>query len=55
MTFKDFKIEWSKGKIAKKHSHEIERDYMEWEGFEEEKKHWLSTIRKIRIKYLSPR
>lgn len=53
MTFKDFKIAWAKGKIPKKYSHEAERDYMEWEGFEEEKEHWLSNLRKIKVMYLS--
>ena len=51
MTFGDFKTAWGKGKIPKRHSHEVERDYLEWEGFQEEKEHWLSTIRKIRIRY----
>lgn len=51
MIFKDFKIAWEKGKIQGKHSHEVERDFMEWEGYEAEKTSWLSTSRKIKIKF----
>jgi hypothetical protein len=45
MIFEQFKKSWKKGAIRGKNSHEVERDYMEWEGFEAEKRHWLETIR----------
>lgn len=51
LTFKDFKTAWEKNKIPGKHSHEIERDFMEWEGYGAEKAHWLSTARKFKIKF----
>ncbi|OGC09672.1 hypothetical protein A3J90_02890 [candidate division WOR-1 bacterium RIFOXYC2_FULL_37_10] len=55
MIFKDFEIIWNKGKISDKYSHQTERDYIEWEGFEQEKKHWLSALKEIRIKYFPKR
>ena len=49
LVFADFKSAWEKGKIAGKYSHEVESDYSEWEAFEDEKRHWLSTSRKIKL------
>jgi hypothetical protein len=48
MTFEEFKESWDGGKIADKHSHRVERDYMEWEGFQMEKKRWLSTLKNFK-------
>ncbi len=32
MDFKTFKQAWDEGRIADKHSYEVERDYWEWEA-----------------------
>ena len=50
MDFPTFKKAWEKGTIKNKHSHEVERDFMEWEGFESERKKWLNTLQDIRFK-----
>ncbi len=50
MDFDNFKKEWERGDIRDKHSHNVERDFMEWEGFESERKKWLNTLRDIRIR-----
>jgi hypothetical protein len=50
MDFEGFKRVWEQGKIKDKYDHRIERDFMEWEGFESERKKWLNTIHDIRIK-----
>ena len=55
MTFADFKKAWDKGTKKEKYAHEVERDFMEWEGFEGEKKHWLSALKEIRVKFYSKR
>ena len=43
MDFENFKKAWEKGVIKGKHSHEVERNFMEWEGFESERKKWLNA------------
>ena len=48
MDFEGFKEVWKTKSIKEKHSHEIERDFMEWEGFEFERKKWLNTLRYIK-------
>lgn len=45
MTFDEFASAWEKGEIPDRWSHPVERDYMEWEGLESERKKWLSLIR----------
>lgn len=50
MDFESFSKAWKKGSITDKHSHAVERDYMEWEGFEAERKKWLKTLRTVRVK-----
>lgn len=50
MDFENFKKAWEKGVIKGKHSHEVERDFMEWEGFESERKKWLKTLFDIKVK-----
>lgn len=47
MSFVEFKRAWEKDKILNKYSHEIERDFMIWEGLEVERKKWLAKIRKL--------
>jgi len=49
MTFEEFKESWNAEKIADKYSHRIERDYMEWEGFQMEKKRWLSALKDFKV------
>ena len=44
MDYKGFKTAWKKGAIKRKHSHQAERDFMEWEGFVSERKKWLSVL-----------
>lgn len=50
MEFENFKKAWEKGVIKGKHSHEVERDFMEWEGFESERKKWLKTLFDMKVK-----
>ncbi len=45
MDFKGFKSAWEKGDIKPKYSHQVERDFMEWEGFVTERKKWLSVLK----------
>jgi hypothetical protein len=47
MDYKDFKTAWEKGAIKHKRSHQVEKDFMEWEGFESERKKWLEALRDI--------
>ncbi len=49
MTFEEFKESWNTEKIADKYSHRVERDYMEWEGFQMEKKRWLSALKDFKV------
>ncbi len=46
-TFNEFVEAWKQNLIPNKHSHEIERDYMEWEGLVAEKKRWLDQLRSL--------
>ncbi len=48
MDFEGFKRAWKGGSIEDKRSHKVERDFMEWEGFESERKKWLNTLHNIR-------
>lgn len=50
MDFEMFKKQWENGAIKDKHSHRVERDFMEWEGFEFERKRWLKILRDIKEK-----
>lgn len=47
MTFDQFAQAWEDGTIADAHSHEVERDYMEWEGLEAEMRKWLTLLRTL--------
>ncbi|MDI6791610.1 MAG: hypothetical protein QME81_01910 [bacterium] len=47
MSFSEFKEAWEKNNITNKYSHQIERDYMVWEGLEVEKKKWLSLMQRL--------
>lgn len=46
-TFDEFAQAWEQGRVAYKHSHAIERDYMEWEGLIAEKQRWLKLLQKL--------
>lgn len=48
MDFKNFQKLWEEGVVTNRHSHRIERDFMEWEGFDNERKKWLKTLRDIK-------
>jgi hypothetical protein len=50
MDFESFKNAWEEGTIKDKYSHRVERDFMEWEGFESERKQWLNTLRDIKAR-----
>jgi len=42
MTFAEFAAAWESDEIPNKWSHQVERDYMVWEGLEAEKRRWLA-------------
>ena len=46
-TFAEFAQAWERDEIPNKRSHEIERDYMEWEGLVGEKQNWLERFRRL--------
>ena len=48
MDFEQFEAAWKNGVIANKHSHEVERDLMEWEGLLLERKRWFSMLRALK-------
>jgi hypothetical protein len=45
--FNEFEGLWDEGKIADKHSYEIEGDFMDWEMMEMEKKELLSVLSRM--------
>ncbi len=49
MTFGEFAVAWEQDNIPDRWSHPVERDYMEWEGLEAERKKWLSLIRELPV------
>ncbi len=50
MNFKKFEKTWQKDEIRDKYSHEVERDYMEWESLDDEYRSLLSKLKKIKHK-----
>lgn len=46
-TFAEFAEAWGADAIPGKHSHLVERDYMEWKGLEAEKKRWLDLLKRL--------
>lgn len=48
MDFEIFRKQWENEAIKYKHSHRVERDFMEWEGFGSERKKWLKFLRDIK-------
>jgi hypothetical protein len=51
MTFAEFAEAWEQGAIAGRWAHAVERDYMEWEGLEEERRQWLARPRALQIEW----
>lgn len=49
MDFNGFKKDWEDGTIKNKHSHQVEKDFMEWEGFESERIKWLNALRDMKL------
>lgn len=47
MTFAEFAMRWEMGEIPDRWSHPVEMDYMEWEGWEAERKNWLSLLQEL--------
>lgn len=50
MDFKSFAELWEQGGIPEKYSHEVERDFMEWEGFTMERSSLLNVLRNLKTK-----
>jgi hypothetical protein len=48
MSFEQFETAWKGDEIEDKHSHKVERDLMEWEGFVLERQRWLSMLRGLK-------
>jgi hypothetical protein len=48
MDFTYFAELWEQGEIPDKHSHEVERDFMEWEGFVMERSSLLKALRRMK-------
>ena len=46
-TFAEFAEAWAKDAVPDKHAHQTERDYMEWEGLEAEKRRWLNLLKSL--------
>ncbi|MBI4771605.1 MAG: hypothetical protein HY784_14640 [Chloroflexi bacterium] len=46
-TFAEFAGAWADGTVPDRRSHAVERDYMEWEGLEAEKRRWLDMLRRL--------
>ena len=42
LTFPDFSQAWQEDRVSNKHSHEVERDFMEWEACHLEKEDLLA-------------
>ena len=50
MAFEGFAQAWEAGEIEGKHSHGVERDFMEWEGFDLERSKLLRSLRELRLR-----
>ncbi len=48
MSFEQFESAWNNNEILDKHSHEVERDYMEWESLEDEHSTLLSKLKNLK-------
>ena len=45
--FADFAEVWEQATLPNKYDHELERDYMEWEGLEAERQGWLERLKQL--------
>ena len=48
MSFEKFKAAWEAGQIEGQHTHPVERDLMEWEGYVLERETWLAMLRDLK-------
>jgi hypothetical protein len=46
-TFTEFSQAWEAELISDPYGHEVERDYMEWEGLIAEKERWLKRLQEL--------
>ena len=51
MDFATFAAIWEGGVIPERQSHTVERDYMEWEGFAQERIKLLQALRNMKTKW----
>ena len=47
LTFSEFAQAWQEGAISDSYSHEVERDFMEWESYQQEKEDLLAALREF--------
>lgn len=47
LTFAEFFQAWKEGAIPERYSHEVERDFMEWEAHQQEKEDLLVALREF--------
>ena len=48
MSFGEFEVAWKGDKVADRHSHGVESDYMEWESLEDEHRELLHKLKKMK-------
>lgn len=48
MSFGEFEVAWKEDKVADRHSHDVESDYMEWESLEDEHRELLHKLKKMK-------
>ena len=48
MSFGEFEVAWKEDKVADRHSHGVESDYMEWESLEDEHRELLHKLKKMK-------
>ena len=54
LTFPDFARAWQEDKILNEHSHEVKRDFMEWEARHLEKEDLLAAVREFGLLESTP-
>jgi hypothetical protein len=55
MEFEEFARAWQVGEIPNPYSHEVERDYMEWESLLDEFKQLLTQLKGLKRELSAPR
>jgi len=48
MSFEDFQRAWKEKLVGDSFSYNLEKDYMEWEGFCLERRKWLSLLKELK-------